>query len=113
MIDHIGINVSNFAKSKEFYANAIVPLDYQLLREFEATGTTDSTFVASFGIEGNPDFWIIQGEVNSPRIHVAFRAETRELVQKFYETALEAGGETMVPQVYERTIIQIIMLPLF
>lgn len=39
-----------------------------------------------------PDFWIGQGEVNTPRIHVAFRAETREMVQAFYEAALEVGG---------------------
>jgi predicted lactoylglutathione lyase len=27
-----------------------------------------------------------------PRIHVAFRAETREMVQAFYEAALKVGG---------------------
>jgi catechol 2,3-dioxygenase-like lactoylglutathione lyase family enzyme len=92
MIDHTGINVSNFEKSKEFYANALAPLGYQLLREFDASGT-GFTCVAGFGIDGKPDFWIVQGKVNTPRIHVAFRAETREMVQAFYEAALEVDGQ--------------------
>ncbi len=85
MIDHTGINVSNFEKSKEFYAKALAPLGYQLLREFNDA-------FAGFGIDGEPDFWIGQGEVNTPRIHVAFRAQTREMVQAFYAAALEVGG---------------------
>lgn len=85
MLDHTGINVSNFEKSKEFYINVLNPLGYELLKEFDGSA-------AGFGIDGKPDFWIGQAEVNTPRIHVAFRAETREMVQAFYETALEVGG---------------------
>jgi catechol 2,3-dioxygenase-like lactoylglutathione lyase family enzyme len=85
MIDHTGIIVSDFEKSKAFYSNSLAPLDYQLLREFGASN-------AGFGIGGNPDFWIGQGEVNTPRTHIAFRAETREIVQAFYEAALEVGA---------------------
>jgi catechol 2,3-dioxygenase-like lactoylglutathione lyase family enzyme len=85
MIDHTGINVSNFEKSKEFYAKALAPLGYQLLKEF-------NSFMGGFGIDGEADFWIMQGEVNTPRIHIAFRAETREIVQAFYNAALEVGG---------------------
>jgi catechol 2,3-dioxygenase-like lactoylglutathione lyase family enzyme len=85
VIDHINVNVSNFEKSKVFYANALAPLGYELLHEFDGS-------VAGFGIDGKPDFWIGQGEVNTPRIHIAFRAETREMVQAFYGVALERGG---------------------
>jgi catechol 2,3-dioxygenase-like lactoylglutathione lyase family enzyme len=91
MIDHAGINVSNFEKSKEFYTNALAPLGYKLLQESDAS-TNGFTSIAGFGIGGKPDFWIIQGEVNTPRVHIAFRAETREIVQAFYETALKIGG---------------------
>ena len=85
MIDHTGITVSTFEKSKEFYVNSLAPLGYQLLREF-------NTSVVGFGIDGNPDFWILQGEVNTPRTHVAFRAQTREIVRAFYSAALAIGG---------------------
>jgi catechol 2,3-dioxygenase-like lactoylglutathione lyase family enzyme len=85
MIDHTGINVSNFERSKEFYTHALAPIGYQLLKEFDVS-------VAGFGIDGKPDFWIMQGEVNTPRIHVAFCAENCEIVQAFYKAALEVGG---------------------
>ncbi len=85
MIDHTSVNVSNFEKSKAFYVDALAPLGYELMHEFDGS-------VAGFGIDGKPDFWIGQGEVNTPRIHVAFRAENREMVQAFYGIALEKGG---------------------
>lgn len=91
MIDHTGINISNFDKSKNFYTKALAPLGYQLLKEFDAS-VTGFISLAGFGIDGEPDFWITQGEVNTPRIHIAFRAETREMVQAFYTAALKAGG---------------------
>jgi catechol 2,3-dioxygenase-like lactoylglutathione lyase family enzyme len=90
MIDHTGVNVSNFEKSKEFYIHALEPLGYQLLREFDVSETGFAA--AGFGIDGKLDFWIGQAEVNTPRIHVAFRADSREKVQMFYDAALKAGG---------------------
>ena len=72
MIDHTGINVSNFEVSREFYAAALAPLEYELLHEFDASVTGFGS-AASFGEAGKPDFWIGEGEVNTPRIHVAFR----------------------------------------
>jgi catechol 2,3-dioxygenase-like lactoylglutathione lyase family enzyme len=92
MIDHTGINVSNFERSKEFYTHSLASLGYQLLHDFDASGVSSASG-AGFGIEGNPDFWIFQGDVNTPRIHIAFRAATREVVQAFYEAALQAGGQ--------------------
>jgi catechol 2,3-dioxygenase-like lactoylglutathione lyase family enzyme len=73
MIDHTGINISNFEKSKEFYTKALAPLGYQLLSEISGT-------IAGFGIDREPDFWIVRREVNTPIIHVAFRAQNRHPV---------------------------------
>ena len=91
MIDHTGINVSDFGSSRKFYTNLLAPLGYQLLHEFDTDGTGSATG-AGFGVDGKPDFWIFQGEVNTPRLHIAFRAETREVVEAFYDAALKAGG---------------------
>ena len=85
MIDHTGVIVGNFEASRRFYAAALAPLGYELLLEFHAS-------VAGFGEQGKPDFWIAQGEPNTPRIHVAFRAGTRREVDAFYEAALGAGA---------------------
>ena len=91
MIDHTGVGVSNFEKSKVFYSKALAPLGYKLLLEFPAA-VTKSADVAGFGEPPKPDFWISEGVPNDPRIHVAFRAENRKQVDEFYKAALAAGG---------------------
>jgi len=83
MIDHVGLLVTNYARSKRFFENALAPLGYKLILEFG-----DS--VAGFGAEGKPDFWI---SVGSPAaIHVAIGSPDRATVDAFHEAALAAGG---------------------
>jgi len=91
MIDHTGILVSDFAKSKAFYLQALAPIGYTLLLELPAavTGHTD---VAGFGEAPKPDFWISRGAPNKPPIHIAFRATSRAMVDAFYQAAMAAGG---------------------
>ncbi len=91
MIDHTGLTVSDFAKSKAFYSKALAPLGYQLIAEFPASTTCDVD-VAGFGVPPKPDFWIAPGETQKPPMHFAFRADTRDEVDAFYEAALKAGG---------------------
>jgi catechol 2,3-dioxygenase-like lactoylglutathione lyase family enzyme len=85
MIDHTGVNVSDVVKSKAFYRAALAPLGYAVIVEWEQ--------IAGFGVPPKPDFWIGQGAPNLPRIHVAFRAETRAQVDAFYKAAMAAGGK--------------------
>lgn len=91
MIDHTGVIVSDFAKSKAFYVRTLAPLGYQLLMELsaEVTGSAD---VAGFGVPPKPDFWLASGKPNVPHVHVAFRADTRAAVDAFHKAALAAGG---------------------
>ncbi|MBP0621983.1 MULTISPECIES: VOC family protein [unclassified Cupriavidus] len=91
MIDHTGASVSDYAKSRAFYLAALGAIGYGLVKEFPAS-VTGSTDVAGFGPPGKPDFWIHRGEPNRPPVHVAFRVDSRELVDKFYRAAIEAGG---------------------
>lgn len=91
MIDHTGVQVSDYAKSKAFYEKALAPIGYTLLAEFPKA-VTGSTNVAGFGEAPKPDFWLIEGEPNKPPIHVAFRVPTRALVDAFYKAAMAAGG---------------------
>lgn len=96
MIDHTGVTVSDFDKSKRFYEAALAPLGFKLLMEFPAavTGHTD---VAGFGEPPKPEFWLSKGTPNNPPVHVAFRAASREMVDAFYRAALEAGGRDNGP----------------
>ena len=96
MIDHTGVMVSDFAKSRAFYERALAPLGYAKLMEFTAaeTGHTDT---AGFGEPPKPDFWISRGEPNRPIVHVAFRARSRADVDAFHKAALAAGGRDNGP----------------
>jgi catechol 2,3-dioxygenase-like lactoylglutathione lyase family enzyme len=92
MIDHIGIDVNDFERSKVFYTRALAPLGYALLMEVPAS-VTGQTDVAGFGEAPKPDFWISRGTANRPPVHVAFRAANRKTVDAFYRAALAAGGK--------------------
>jgi catechol 2,3-dioxygenase-like lactoylglutathione lyase family enzyme len=91
MIDHTGVVVADFARSKAFYEAALAPIGYALLLEFPAavTGHAD---VAGFGEPPKPDFWISAGTPNRPAVHVAFRVDGRAKVDAFHRAALAAGG---------------------
>lgn len=91
MIDHTGFNVTNLALSKAFYLKALAPLGYGISLEFEGA----AGFGARQGVGDDPggDFWIGVGEPQTPRPHIAFRAENEEQVNDFYRAAIEAGGK--------------------
>jgi catechol 2,3-dioxygenase-like lactoylglutathione lyase family enzyme len=84
MLDHIGVAVSNYQKSKAFYQAALAPLGYQVVMEFAGDA-------AGLGVGGKPDFWLSQGASVAPA-HIAFAASDRVTVDAFYKAALAAGG---------------------
>ena len=89
MIDHAGLSVSDVARSKAFYHAALAPLGYAVLMEFEQ--------FAGFGVAPKPDFWVGQGSPNQPRVHIAFRADSRAIVDAFHRAAVAAGGRDNGP----------------
>ncbi|MEW5756240.1 MAG: VOC family protein [Pseudomonadota bacterium] len=89
MLDHIGLEVRDYAKSKAFYIQALAPLGYELIMEVEGH--------AGFGVEGKPDFWINGAKTTTPPVHIAFRAANRAQVREFYAAALAAGGKDNGP----------------
>ena len=96
MIDHIGICASDFEKSKAFYVKALAAIGYTLLMEFPAS-VTGHTDVAGFGEAPKPDFWVSRGAPNNPQHHVAFRVNSRAMVDAFYHAAIAAGGRDNGP----------------
>ncbi len=89
MLDHIGIHVSDYKRSKQFYAKALSPLGYKVVAEYG-----DS---AGLGAHGDPDLWISEGKPTKPKVHLAFQADKRAQVDKFYAAALKAGGKDNGP----------------
>jgi catechol 2,3-dioxygenase-like lactoylglutathione lyase family enzyme len=93
ILDHVGINVSDYARSKAFYERALAPLGISIAMEYGQGG--------GFGRDGKPALWISKGPsaFQKPEhlstitpIHVAFVARSRAEVDAFYREALAAGG---------------------
>lgn len=89
MIDHIGIPVSDHARSRAFYLAVLAPLGYGIQMEVTAEQTGHDA-ATGFGSEGKPSFWIGAGE--AARMHVAFVAKSRAAVNAFYREALAHGA---------------------
>ena len=91
MIDHLGIPVSDYARSKAFYGAALAPLGHAMLREFTPAQTGKGS-TAGFGSDQKPAFWIVESGAVVPGLHIAFEARSRALVDAFHAAALAAGG---------------------
>lgn len=89
MIDHVGLAVSEIARSKAFYAAALAPLGYAVIAE--ERNTLGNTAVM-MGVDGEIDFIIADGERVGEGNHIAFRTDSRAKVQAFHAAALAAGG---------------------
>lgn len=92
-LDHLSINVSDYARSRTFYEAALAPLGIRVLMEFET--------YCGMGRD-KPDFWIGVGPASfqQPRdlnpitpVHVAFAARSRAEVDEFWSAAIVAGGQ--------------------
>ena len=89
MIDHMGINVSDYPKAKAFYDAVFAALGGSLMKEVPLQ-FTGGMHVVGYGRTG-PVFWLHEGVSDKGR-HYAFSAENRAQVHAFYEAALKAGG---------------------
>jgi len=84
VLDHIGMAVSDAARSRAFYAAALAPLQIELVKEVRGW--------CGFGRAGKPEFWFGEAGSTQPTLHIAFAAENRAQVDAFYHAALEAGA---------------------
>jgi catechol 2,3-dioxygenase-like lactoylglutathione lyase family enzyme len=92
MIDHVGFPVSDYERAKAFYAKALAPLGYTLIKEVGGDVTGSGHPAAGFGKGGKPDFWIGgEGKLEKP-LHVAIVADSRAAVDAFHAAALKAGA---------------------
>jgi catechol 2,3-dioxygenase-like lactoylglutathione lyase family enzyme len=89
MLDHVGIEVGDLGRSKEFYEKALLPIGIGLMMEFEGA--------LGFGKETEhgpkPFFWVhARGRPAVSGAHIAFGARSTDLVDAFHAAALAAGG---------------------
>jgi catechol 2,3-dioxygenase-like lactoylglutathione lyase family enzyme len=92
VIDHFGINCSDWPRSKEFYDTVLGVLGY--------TRQLDHGVAIGYGKDGHPDFWIADisaGAAAGPNreVHIAFQASGTDAVEAFYAAALKLGAESL------------------
>ena len=92
IIDHFGLGVSDYARAKAFYAEALAPLGITLVMEVRPEQTPAKVWACGYGAGGKPEFWIGSDGKTTPPLHVAFVVETRAEVDAFHQAALRAGG---------------------
>lgn len=93
-LSHIGIPVSDIARSKAFYEAALKPLGMGVTTEVGPDQTEAGGTAIGFGTpDTNGEFWIGDNEQVGEGVHVAFDADSHEQVDAFYEAAMGAGGK--------------------
>ena len=92
MIDHLGIEVADYARSRAFYERVLATLGYGVVMEVtrDMTGGYEG---CGFGPPGRPHFWVGKGGGAPGRgAHIAFTAGSRAQVDAFHAAALAAGA---------------------
>jgi catechol 2,3-dioxygenase-like lactoylglutathione lyase family enzyme len=88
MLDHVGFQCADLARSAAFYDAVLAPLGGSRLMDFQVA--------IGYGTE-HANFWI--GEFNEGagfrESHIAFAAATRAQVDAFHQAAVEAGAEVL------------------
>jgi catechol 2,3-dioxygenase-like lactoylglutathione lyase family enzyme len=89
ILDHLGLQVRDFSRSRAFYQAALAPLGIVIVEQSDS--------YAGFNVpSGRGGFWIAVGDPPGP-VHVAFAAKDHGQVRAFYEAALAAGGHDNGP----------------
>ena len=89
MLDHVGFQCADLARSAAFYDAVLAPLGGTRLMDFGVA--------YGYGIPPMPDFWISifdSGE-GFRESHIAFRAPDRATVHAFFDAAVAAGAEVL------------------
>ena len=92
MIDHLGIEVADYARSRAFYERVLATLGHAVVMEVthEMSGGYEG---CGFGPAGQPHFWIGKGGGQpSSGAHIAFAAQRRAQVDAFHAAAIAAGA---------------------
>jgi catechol 2,3-dioxygenase-like lactoylglutathione lyase family enzyme len=94
MIDHTSISVKDYEQSLAFYDKTLAALGYERVM----TINKPNVQTAGYGANKKPSFWISpmgrkDEEIGKARgMHIAFKANSVEDIQKWYDLCLQYGG---------------------
>lgn len=99
MIDHYTLVVRDYEAAKAFYLTALAPLGYQLVMEItrDMVPSLPCEKTCGIGVGGKPDLWLRPAEGTVVPTHIAFRADSRAVVDAFHAAALAAGARDNGP----------------
>jgi catechol 2,3-dioxygenase-like lactoylglutathione lyase family enzyme len=86
MLDHVTIGVTNIGRSLAFYDRALRPLGIARLYG-------DGERFSGYGVSPKAFFWIGIRDAAQTGSHIAFAAQDRATVDRFYSEAIAAGGK--------------------
>lgn len=96
MFDHTGIIVTDLAKARRFYDAIAAALGLQTISNSEESflfGKSKEEPIPYLWVgTTRPSYWIEGSRAGINQMHVAFRAESKAMVDAFYKAALENGG---------------------
>jgi catechol 2,3-dioxygenase-like lactoylglutathione lyase family enzyme len=84
MIDHVHLVVRDLEASRRFYEAVLGVIGVPVVRVGDDFFWADELFVSA-------------GEPKTGRVHLAFQAADRDMVHRFHEAALAAGGRDNGP----------------
>jgi catechol 2,3-dioxygenase-like lactoylglutathione lyase family enzyme len=79
LLDHVHVRVADLEASKRFYRAVLAALGRELTREGENAFSADELYVTA-------------DRTPTVGLHIAFQADDREAVERFYRAGLAAGG---------------------
>ena len=91
MFDHVGLRVSDYARSRQFYETVLAPLGITLQKELTPAQTGGAAH-CGFGNGAPVDFWIGTDVPVSGPLHIAFAAMDRATVRAFHAAAMGIGA---------------------
>ncbi len=92
MLDHIGLSVADYPKSKAFYDAVMPSIGAACVMAVTAQETGGTYEGSGYGFAGKPSFWIGTGYRSTGQAHIAFTAPDRAAVDAFYAAAMAAGA---------------------
>ena len=97
MFDHVKFGVSDYAASKAFFLQALAPLGVTLVGEGEPS------YGAELAGSGDASLCLYQSAEKPAPLHIAFRADSREQGDAFWQAALPPEERTTVRRGYGQT----------
>ncbi|SKC21580.1 Catechol 2,3-dioxygenase [Kosakonia radicincitans] len=94
VIDHIEIAVNDATISRHFYEQVLAPLKFRLIIAVAQSQTRTGGLRYGLGPGHYPRLWLHDNDKPGAAVHIAFTAQDRSTVDKFWEAALQAGGKS-------------------